>query len=105
MSVTVENGTFAPIIPNTNTSDLCNSFVDLPNLSGVQFTGVWGASNITGFWENAAQQQSAVSPPNLLLANMAVISTGGPIAVSGSTSVTAVDGRVFNSMLPCFVSV
>lgn len=110
MSVSVTNGTFAPLTPNTNTSDLCNSFVDLPNLSGVQFTGVWGATNITGFWENPAQEASAVSPPDILLANLAVISTGGPIFIGGTTRVVAVDGRVFQSesssflCMWCFVS-
>jgi hypothetical protein len=95
MDVQVVNGVFTPQSPNTDTSNLCNSFVAMPNFTDVQFIGLWTPTAINGTWGSATSAPSIVSPPDLLLANLAVISTGGPISVSGTTTVTSVDGRQF----------
>ena len=87
--VTVTGGEFAPLMPNFDVSDPCASYVDIPDLDFVSFSGVWNETLIRGEWFTPTSGQSRESPPMLTLANFAVVPSGGPIIIGGQVSVVS----------------
>jgi hypothetical protein len=84
-------------------ADSCSTYVALPNVSPLTFTGTWTASALQGSWGGDFSEPSATPPPLVEVVHFAVSggAAGSPRGVRGSIQVTTQSQLQYSADICC----